>query len=409
MSLLTIKEAKDILLQKAGSFGSETVGLENAGNRVLAETVEADRDYPPFNRSSMDGYAVSYKDLENGIRQFEVKETIYAGETPKVPIGSGQCYKIMTGAPVPDNADIVIRREDTDEKKRQTEGGRKQITTVEILSSVWKPFLNISRRGEDLTAGEKAIAKGTLCEPEIIGLLASLGKNKIRVERLPRVALFTTGNEVVGVEEPVSPVQIRNSNRWLLQSSLKKREIATSIYAHLPDDRAILTDNLEKALGSSELIIMSGGVSAGDADFVPGVLEELGVQKLFHKIAIKPGKPVWCGITSGGAMVFALPGNPFSCLVSFTLLVDPWLRACFGLPVPEIMGLPLGIARKKKTLLDEFFPARITGSPARLETNILNGSGDIRMGLQANALALHPAGTGDLKEGTVVRFFPLND
>lgn len=430
--MITYKEARQILINTARSFGTETIGLEDAGNRVLAERVVADRDYPPFNRSSMDGYAINCKDLEKGIRRFDVIETIYAGETNTRSIRSGECYKIMTGAPVPDEADIVIRREDTDEdtgrqrlgsdekrqgsdEKRQgpdekRQGAEKQITnvsTVEIRSSVWKPFLNIARRGEDLHAGEEAIYKGTLCEPATMGLLASLGKKEIGVERLPRVALLTTGNEVVGVGEFVSPVQIRNSNRWLLQSSLKKWAIDPYYYAHLPDDPTVMKQAVEKALGSAELILMSGGVSAGDADFVPGVLEDLGVKKLFHKIAIKPGKPVWCGITPGGGLVFALPGNPFSCIVGFTLLVQPWLRACFGLPGADAMSLPLRTARKKRTPLDEFFPVRMTGSPAGLETLGLNGSGDIRMGMQANALALHPAESGDLPEGAEVLFYSL--
>ncbi len=138
---------------------------------------------------------------------------------------------------------------------------------------------------------------------------------------------------------------------------------------------------------------------------MPGVLEELGVKLLFHKLAIKPGKPVWCGVAPGGGMVFALPGNPFSCLVGFVLLVQPWLTSCFGLPVPEPLGLPLRTPRKKRSLLDEFFPVRIEGSPAGLEPVALNGSGDVRLGPGANALALHPAESGDLSEGEILRYY----
>jgi molybdopterin molybdotransferase len=208
------------------------------------------------------------------------------------------------------------------------------------------------------------------------------------------------------VDEPVNAAQIRNSNWWLLRSSLKKWGIDHVAHAHVPDDRLQLQAALEKAL-TSDMIILSGGVSAGDADYVPGVLEGAGVKKLFHKIAIKPGKPVWCGIAPGGGMVFGLPGNPFSCMVGFVLLIQPWLQASFGLPVPGPLGLPMQTARKKNTPLDEFFPVRLSGSPAGLLPVTLNGSGDIRMGLEASALALHPAECGDLAEGEQVLCYPL--
>jgi molybdopterin molybdotransferase len=150
-------------------------------------------------------------------------------------------------------------------------------------------------------------------------------------------------------------------------------------------------------------VILCGGVSAGDADYVPGVLEDLGVKKLFHKMAIRPGKPTWCGISDpGSSMIFALPGNPFSCLVNTILLIQPYLQVCLGLPAPEPLGLPMGEPRKKRTPLDEFFPVHLSGSPARLSPVSLNGSGDIRLGRQANALALHPAASGDFEEGDEV-------
>jgi molybdopterin molybdotransferase len=143
-------------------------------------------------------------------------------------------------------------------------------------------------------------------------------------------------------------------------------------------------------------------VSAGDADHVPSVLEESGVKKLFHKIAMRPGKPTWCGVTPGGGIVFGLPGNPFSGLVNFVLLIAPYIHACWGLGAPAPVGLPLSVARASRTSLDEFFPVRLQGSPARLTPVLLNGSGDIRLGMQANALALHPSDSGDLPAGAEV-------
>ncbi len=386
--------ARGLLIAQARSFGNERIGLDEAYGRVLSEAIRADRDYPPFDRSSVDGYAIRYQDIGGGIRHFSIIETIYAGAAGERAIHPGECYKIMTGAPVPGAADMVIRREDVEESAG----------SMVIGAGPFRQRQNISVRGEDLRAGDRVIDSNRLCEPALMGLLATLGKSELTVERLPRVALFTTGNEVVPVGASVSPVQIRNSNRWLLQSFLKKWGINPSVNAHIPDDREMLRRHLENVCtgaAPADLIILSGGVSAGDADHVPGVLEELGVENLFYKVSIKPGKPAWCGVAPAGGMVFALPGNPFSCLAGFVLLVQPWLQASFGLEVSKPLGFPLRVARKKRTILDEFFPVQVNGSPAVLEQVVLNGSGDIRLGPGAHALALHPAAGGDLAEGAI--------
>jgi molybdopterin molybdotransferase len=291
---------------------------------------------------------------------------------------------------------MVIRREDTEEGE----------LSIRVRTDTARPFLNIARQGEDLASGDIVIDSPCIAEPAIIGLLASLGQKELTVARLPKVALITTGNEIVSVETEPGPVQIRNSNRWLLQAFLKKWQIDPWSYQHIPDDKTLLKTAIEKAL-SADMIILCGGVSAGDADYVPETLEAAGVTRLFHKLAIKPGKPVWCGMGPGDTMVFALPGNPFSCLVGFILLIQPYLQACFGLQEEAHLSLPLGTAKKKHTPLDEFFPVRVHGAPVRLLPVSLNGSGDIRLGMQANALGLHPAGMPDLEEGTNIIYFPL--
>jgi molybdopterin molybdotransferase len=169
------------------------------------------------------------------------------------------------------------------------------------------------------------------------------------------------------------------------------------------DEKSQLRLAFENAL-PLDILIMCGGVSAGDADYVPEVLTGLGVKKLFHKVAIKPGKPFWCGQLPNGGLVFALPGNPFSCLVTFTLFIDPYLRACYGLPPKQVLRLPLTRGRAKKTSFDEFFPVRLTGPEPRLESIYFNGSGDIRAGLGADGLGLHPAHLDELPVGAVVDF-----
>lgn len=390
--MIDFRQAQALLLSHARSFGREELPLSQAFGRVLAEPIRADRDYPPFPRATMDGYALRHADLEKGIRQFKVVATIFAGSTVPQNIQEGECYKIMTGAAVPPSADIVIRREIIEEGKQW----------VALLDKEeWKLYQNIAGKGEDLTAGQLVIDRNCRCEPAVMGLLATLGRERVTVERLPKITLLTTGDEVVPVGAPVSPVQIRNSNRWLLEAALIKEGVGLHHYAHVPDERDLLRQHLEAAL-RGDIVILCGGVSAGDADYVPGVLEELGVKNLFHKIAMRPGKPTWCGHLPQGPVVFALPGNPFSCLVNTILLIRPFLQTCFGLSAEQPLGLPMAAARKKKTPLDEFFPARLSGAPASVAPVVLNGSGDIRLGRTAQLLALHPADRGDLEAGEEV-------
>jgi len=389
--MIDYRQAQQLVLAQARSYGHEELPIEEAFGRVLAESVYADRDYPPFPRATMDGYALRSADLGKEIFTFTIAATIYAGDAAARDIGEGECYKIMTGAAVPGAADVIVRREDV----REDEG------KAFLFDTQAQPFQNIARQGEDLRAGDVVIGRGCRCEPAVMGLLATLGKDKVKVEKLPRITLLTTGNEVVQVGEPVSPVQIRNSNRWLLEAALRKEGVELHQFSHVPDDPQLLRRQIGEALGG-DVVILCGGVSAGDADYVPEVLGQLGVEKLFHKMAIRPGKPTWCGVGNGGVMVFALPGNPFSCLVNTILLIKPFLQACWGLPVPTPLGLPMGEARKKKTPLDEFFPVHLSGAPARLFAVGLNGSGDIRLGRQANGLALHAADSGDLSAGDEV-------
>ncbi len=391
--MLNYKEAQQIIAGHATSFGYETLTLDEAFERVLAEKIYADRDYPPFNRATMDGYAINFKDWEQGTKKYAVKEVVFAGQRYQQEIAAGECYKIMTGASVPPNADLVIRREDATEENGCVSF---QVETV-------KRYQNIARKGEDIQADACIIGQNCICTAPVIGLLASVGKAEIQVEKLPNVALFTTGDELVEITEPVSDIQIRNSNQYLLKSLLKAWQIKPRICKHILDDKAALKQEISAAL-NSDIIILCGGVSAGDADYVPEILTDLGVKKLFHKVSIKPGKPIWCGQLLTGGLVFALPGNPFSCHVTFKLFVEHYLKACFGLPEEESLMLLLSVQKPKKTSFDEFFPATVN---QQLTPVLFNSSGDIKAALTANAIARHPAETADLEAGTTVAFLPI--
>ena len=377
--MLRYTEAQETICSHAHSFGKETVSLDDAVGRVLFEKIFADRDYPPFNRSAMDGFALKYADVEKGIRHFKMIDTIYAGQSNEKQLHSGQCFKIMTGAAVPTEADLVIRKEDA--------GEMSDLITIE--TKPFKLFQHIAKKGEDVSAGKLVIDKPVVITPSIISLLAALGKGELVVERLPRIAIITTGNEVRSIDSNPSSVQIRNSNASLLKALIKKQLGLSVNVHHVPDDPNLLEHALTKVL-DADIIISSGGVSAGEADYVPHVLNRLGIQKIFHKVAIKPGKPIWCGRTSNNGIVFALPGNPLSCLVTFTIFVLPYLSACFQLPPSLPREYTLAEERIKKSDFDEFFPVKFEDNSNQLRSVAFNGSGDIQAALFADGLALHP-------------------
>ncbi|MGV3509961.1 MAG: molybdopterin molybdotransferase MoeA, partial [Sphingobacteriaceae bacterium] len=242
--MITYKEAQEIIYAEAKSFGVEVIDLDDADGRVLAEDIFADRDYPPFNRSAMDGYAIRFEDWNSGTRKFEIQEVIFAGTTPTEELKSNAAFKIMTGAAVPLPSDTVIRREDA------MENGSIVSFNIQHL----KPFQNIARKGEDLKKDSLAIRLHSVCTPAVIGTLATLGKSTITVEALPKVALFTTGNEIKGLDEDLREVEIRNSNYYMLKSLLKASQIKPTLYKHISDNKAQLKSTIEEALNLDIII-----------------------------------------------------------------------------------------------------------------------------------------------------------
>jgi molybdopterin molybdotransferase len=393
--MISFSEAQHLVIEQARSFGKEKVNLDEAVGRVLCETIIADRDYPPFNRAAMDGYAIRHADWIAGLRSFIIREIIYAGSSENTSIGKGECYKIMTGAAVPRCANAIIRKEDVTEKGNEIKCA---IESLDVLQ-------HIARQGEDLKNGEVVYSNPVVCTPPIIGMLASIGKSQPSVEMLPRVSIITTGNEIVNVDATVKAVQIRNSNSHVLKAFLKSWNIVPAYCTHVEDELDKIEIALQPAL-KTDIIIMCGGVSAGDADYIPTALDKLGASKIFHKVSIKPGKPIWFGKFQQ-QLIFALPGNPFSCMVTFKLFIELFLSKCFGLGTPVQLELPLQGLRSKKNSLDEFFPVRISGAPSGVQIIPFNGSGDITAAVNAHAIARHPAQLPDISEGSVITCYPL--
>ncbi len=394
--MLTVTEARSLILQHARSFGVEAILLSESYDRVLAEDVCADRDYPPFNRSAMDGYALKYNDIDK-YKEFRLVGAMLAGEGIKALKEEGTCIKIMTGAPVPEGADLVIRVEDSELKDG----------IVKFKSYPSKIWQNIAIKGEDAKSGEKVLLMSTIINASTSGLLASLGKNLVSVYSLPKVAIISTGNEIKAAGDAVLPHQIRDSNSYTIASFFQHYNIDV-VSRQLVSDRKEDIKNSIKSLDDLDILILSGGVSMGDADFVPEVLAECGVKEIFHKVQIKPGKPLWFGVRDNKTVVFALPGNPVSCQVAFKVFIEPFLRACFGLPPCQILKLPLIGSRKKKSSFEEYFPCVLGtfGSQTGLHPIKINGSGDFTSVTRSSGLAIQPAEIEELQEGDFVEFIP---
>lgn len=392
----SLDNALSLISSLVTGFGHEMVALEEAEGRILSKDITADRNYPPFNRAAMDGYAIMQSDWKKGIRKYKVAETILAGQASQTQISSGYCYKIMTGAATPPVADAIIRREDANELDLE----------VELQADDLRSYQNISKEGEDAKKGDLLVRSPVQCNSQIISLLAATGNHLVPVYALPSVSVITTGDEVVPLADQVTEFQIRNSNQFLLKSLLKKWQIIPKLSRHVADE----IDSLKKALSeaiTSDITIINGGVSAGDADYVPAILKSLGVKEIFHKVAIRPGKPLWVGETPEGKVVFALPGNPLSCLTTFSIFVESFLFKSTGFESRPFYKLPILQNRSKKHALTEFFPVRLEPKTGFLEILPFNGSGDITAGLLADGLAMQPNDCPSLFSGDLVTFYPF--
>lgn len=394
--MISYEQALELILNEAHGFGSEILPLEQSLGRILNETVFSDRDYPPFNRASMDGIALEYDEKLDISQHFTIFDTIFAGKSCELALEKNQCFKIMTGAAVPETANCVVRNEDC-----KFDGDKVYITIPPT-----KKFQNISRKGEDCKKEQVLIEKNQLITPQLMGLLATIGKSTISVCAKPTLSLVSTGDELIHFSEMPSEVQIRDSNSVYLNSFLQHFPVNIHFKAHVKDEPSEMLSVFEKAL-KSDITIISGGVSAGDADFVPNLLSQLGAQKVFHKVAIKPGKPLWFGKTDKNQIVFALPGNPVSVQIASKLFIEPFLRKCFGIPQLSWLRLPFHGERQKKGNLDEFFPAKIINIGKSVISPLkINGSGDIAATYLSDGLFWHPAHTPELNNESLVDFLP---
>lgn len=318
--MISVNEALKIVKENAFTPSiSEVPVLESLG-LILAENIIADRDFPPFNRVAMDGVAIAHSTFRGGnSSNFDVEkwmpfieDTQYAGESQKQLSTPKNCMEVMTGAVLPLGCEAVVRYEDLEiEEFEGSKHAKFLISQREI-----KDWQNIHPQGSDRKAGDVLLWKGLKISPPEIAVMASVGKDKVLVEIPPRVAVISTGDELVEITTNPEPYQIRMSNSYMLAGALAQIGIKANLF-HLKDDKELLLSKLKEILLNHDILLLSGGVSAGKKDFVPEILTNLGIEKLFHKVAQKPGKPFWFGKSEEGKTIFALPGNPVSTFLCF--------------------------------------------------------------------------------------------
>jgi molybdopterin molybdotransferase len=390
---IALDEARALIAQAVRPIDrTERVRLDAANSRVVAAPVIAPADVPPFARAAMDGYAVRAADTVGASTQaprtLAWLETVFTAQVPTRTVGESQCTEIATGAPMPAGADAVVMVEDTDKDP----GGR-----VRVFSPVYTGQ-NLTRQGADIRAGQAVLAPGDVLTPSRIGAVAALGAVEIEVFARPRVAILSTGNEVVDPGQPLMPGHIYDINKFTLGSILREHGIEPVPYPTAPDT----VEDLERALTaclSEDVVLFSGGSSVGERDLIVDVVERMGEVR-FHGIAVKPGKPTLFGLI-GGTPIFGMPGYPTSCLSNaYMLLIDP-LRRMARLPAwaPRTVTLPLGQRVVSTTGRHQFYTVRTVEG---VVMPAFKASGDITSMSQADGYIEIPASTDVVEKGEFV-------
>jgi molybdopterin molybdotransferase len=397
--MITVEEAEKIIQAELRDYGAEIMPFELTLGRVLAENIKADRDLPPFNRVTMDGIAISYDALENGISSFHIKAIQAAGDPQIMVFEPDHCIEIMTGAALPPSVDTVIRYEDLEM--------RAGLASVIVNHTDIKQGQNIHYQGRDKKKDDIVAKSGQLITPAIISLVASVGETELRVKKLPRIVIISSGDELVEVEQTPLMYQVRKSNNYTVKAILQENGI-DAVMMHIPDNPEVTQKIIKECLQNFDVLLLSGGISAGKFDYIPKALEELQVEKLFYKVQQRPGKPFWFGKHQNGAVVFAFPGNPvatFMCMYRYFL---PWLQATLGLDAKQAVYAVLNkdfhfhpeLKYMLQVKLQLTQQGRLTASPIEG-----NGSGDFANLAGTDAFMELPLEKNEFKKGEVYRIY----
>jgi len=402
--MISVTQALQTVLNSSLDFGvEETPFLKSVGS-ILKEEIFADRDFPPFNRVSMDGIVINYTSFKNGQRAFKIEGIQSAGSVQMTLKDSKNCIEVMTGAVSPNNANTVVRYEDV-----TIENG---IATINIEGII--EGQNIHTKGKDRKSGDLLIQKNTIISAAEIGVLATVGKSFVKVARQLKVMIVSTGDELVGVAENPLTHQIRRSNVFTLVSLLERLHISSET-AHIKDDKPILKSKIATYLKEYDVLLFSGAVSKGKYDFLPEVFEELGVEKLFHKVAQRPGKPFWFGREmslikndfssnkhQNNTIVFGFPGNPISTFVNCLAYFYPWYYKSVGLKVKEETAILAEDIIFKPNLV-YLLQVKLENKKGQLMAFPIlgNGSGDLASLVNTDAFIQLPSDKSEFKKGAV--------
>lgn len=394
--MLTTAEARNAILAAMRPADAERVTVASASGRVLRQGVLAERDQPPFDRVTMDGIAIRHGDAVAG--RFPIQATQAAGDPP-LTLEAGKCIEIMTGASLPAGADCIVPVE--------------RITVTAATAALEPGYTPTERqfihaRGSDHSQGAELLRPGQRVTPMDIAVIASCGLTDVLVSRAPVVRVISTGNELVPAGRPIEPHQVRLSNGPALLAMLGEHGYTDTRHDHIPDDPAELEARIGRHLDEADVLVLSGGVSMGKADYLPGVLQSLGVDPVFHRISQRPGKPMWFGVGPRGQAVFALPGNPVSTLVCCRQYVIPALDSAAGQRErpPEFAALAQDVTFAPK--LTCFMPARLlssVGGPLLAMPVHTNTSGDFTALSGTDGYVELPLDATNFPTGTAVRLY----
>lgn len=390
--MITVQHATEIINEVPFKASVEWVALSEATGRVIAQPVRADRDLPPFHRSTMDGIAISFEEYSKGRREFLIEGIQAAGQEQQALKSMQGCIEIMTGGILPVGSDTVVRYEDVTVSDKRA-----------IINATVEKAQSVHRKGIDALAGEVLLRPGCNISPAEIALLASVGQSNVAVYEVKPIALISTGDELVPVEATPLTSQIRRSNDLALQSALRVMNIPSNRF-HLPDEPAKLESELRSILAGHDILILSGGVSKGKFDYVPGILEKLGVTKAFHQVKQRPGKPFWFGRNSWKT-VFALPGNPVSTFLCFHRYIKPWIERGLGIDARKTQA---ALAKDFifKPDLTYFLQVKIDTSEGKFSAipDAGEGSGDFANLRNVDGFIELPSERSDFKKGDLFPF-----
>jgi len=388
--MITVAQALQTVLNSCHNFGIEEIPFLKSMGRILKEEIVADRDFPPFNRVSMDGISIDYQQFKNGRRVFKIEGIQAAGSRQITLKDPKNCIEVMTGAILPNHTNTVIRYEDV-----TLEDG---IATVNI--DLIKEGQNSHNKGKDRKVNDLLITQNTKISAAEMGVLATVGKSVVKVAKQPKVMIVSTGDELVGVDQIPLEYQIRRSNVFTLVSLLERLNIPSET-SHISDDKLIIKSKIESYLYEYDVVLFSGAVSKGKYDFLPEIFEELKVYKKFHKVMQRPGKPFYFGKTDT-CTVFGFPGNPISTFVNCLAYFYPWYHSSVGLEIIQETAI-LGEDVSFVPNLDYFLQVALENKSGNLVAIPVaaNGSGDLASLANTDAFIQLPKDTTEFKKGIV--------